>query len=294
MPQLHREMSYETASSSSSHSIPRPALPPFLHLTTPQEKDNPSNCPGGSQLTIKSFGRAFHHIVFPRRLGTVGRLERVAEVTVEDEDVVCRARPSNSMTRKAPGYPVPRPSTLSIISQSTASYISAPRSPTTSITSFPLLDVSDIPSRSPTNKSPFSAILLAGEDEEREDDDPALALWLTEQLHLARLAKLTRHLGEEIPAEMVPSPTFLTHGTFRSSVHSRRGGYHHRRRSLDLSSFMQRSSVTGSTEGISRRSNSLKGQSQTHHTVSVTGTTPNMPSTEYIADGVRSVETTVR
>lgn len=291
MPQLHREMSYETASSSSSHSIPRPALPPSLHLTTPQQKDSPSNRPGGSQLTIKSVSRAFHHIVFPRRFDTVGRLERVVEATIEDENVVCNTRPSNSMKRKTHGYSVSRPPTLSIVSRSTTSYISTPHSPTTSITSFPL-DISDIPSRSPTNKSPFSAILLAGEDEEREEDDP---VWLTEQLHRARLAKLTRHLGEEIPAEMVPSPTFLSHGTFRSSVHSRRGGYHHhKRRSLDLSSCMQKPSVTGSTEGIPRRSNSLKGQGETHHTVSVTGTTSKMPGTEYIADGVRSVETTVR
>ena len=293
MPQLHREMSYETASSSSSRSVPCPTLPPFLYLDT-QENNNASDRPGGPQLAIKSFSRAFHHVVFPRRFGSVGRLERVTEATVEDENVVCNTRPSNSVKRKTPGCPVPRPSRLSIVSQSTASYISTPRSPTTFITSFPPLDVSDIPSRSPANGSPFSAMLLAREGEEREEDEPALALWHTEQLHRARLAKLTRHLGEEIPPEMVLSPTFLSHGTFRSSAHSRHGGHRDKRRSLDLSSFMQESSVTGSTERILRRSKSLKGRGEIHHELSATGTTSKMPSTEHIADRVRSPETTVR
>ncbi|KAH0838438.1 hypothetical protein J3R83DRAFT_6749 [Lanmaoa asiatica] len=267
--------------------MPPPVLPPLLRLTTPEENNGSSNRPGGSELTIKSFRRVFHHIVFPRRLGTVGRLERVAEATAEDENAVCSSRPSNSLKRRTPGRPASRPSTTSIVSQSTCSHISTQHSSTTLITPFPSPNVSDMPPRSPTNKSPFSAILLAGEDEEREEDDSALALWRTEQLHRARLAKLTRHLGEEIPAEMVLSPAFLSRGTSRYSVH---GGYHHKRRSLDLSAFVQESCVTEFAKGVLQRSKSLSGQGDMHPTLSVTG--PETPSTEYIANGVRSPETT--
>lgn len=284
-------MSYETASSLSSRSISCPALPPLHHLDTLQENNDHSNCPGSSKLTIRSFGRAFHHIVFPGRSGAVVRLDRVAEATVEDENAVCNTRPSNPMKRKTPVYPTFRLSTSSTASHSTASYVyvSTPRSPTTLITSFPPLDVSDIPSRSPTNKSQLSAVLLAGEDEEHEEDDPAFTLWHTERLHRARLAKLTRHLGEEVPAEMVLSPVFLSHRTPHFSVH---GGYHRKRRSLDPLSFVQESFVTRS-EGVLRRSKSLEGRGDTRRTLSVTGTTPTMPSKKCIAGGVCIAETTV-
>lgn len=287
-------MSYETASSSSSRSIPAPVLPPFLHLTSPQGNHDSSNCPGGSKLSMKSFGRAFHHIVFPKRFDKIDRLERVAEAMVEDENAVCSTRPSNSMKRRMLDRPASfRLSTTSIVSQQ--SHISTPQcSPTTLIMSFPSLNVSDIPSRSPANKSPFSAVLLVEEDGEDEDEDPALALWQTEQLHRARLAKLTRHLGEEIPAEMVLSPAVISHGSLRASVHSRRGGYHHKRRSLDPSAFKQESFVTGSAERVLRKSKSLKVQGDTPPPLSVTGTTPKTPNTAYIAGGVRKAETTVR
>jgi hypothetical protein len=264
-------MSYETARSSSSRSLRRPALPPFLHLITPQENNDSSNSPGGSKFTIKSFSRVFHHIVF----GAVSRLERVTEATIEDENTAYNARASNSIKPRPASHPASRPSTSSIVSQSTASHISTPRSPKTLITSFPPLNASDIPPRSPTNKSPFSAVLLAGEGEEREEEDLALALWHAEQLHRARREKLTRHLGEEIPAELVLSPAFLSHS---------RHGYHHKRASLDPSS---------STEGVLRRSISLKERGLAHRIFSMTGVTPKMPSTEY-AGGVRGAKTTVR
>jgi len=285
-------MSYETASSLSSRSISCPALPPLLHLDTLQENNVHSNRPGSSKLTIKSFSRAFHHIVFPSLSGSVGRLDKVAEATVEDENAVCNIRPSNPMKRKTPVYPASRSSTSSTVPRSTAPYVSTPRSPTTLITSFSPLNVFDIPSRSPTKKSQSYAVLLAGEDEEHEEDNPALTLWHTERLHRARLAKLTRHLGEEIPTEMVLGPVFLSHRTSHFSVH---GGYHRKRRSLDPLSFMQESFVTTSAEGVLRRSKSLGGPGDTRRTMSVSGTTtPKMPSKKCIAGGVCSAETTVR
>ncbi|KAI9572818.1 hypothetical protein HD554DRAFT_1373626 [Boletus coccyginus] len=255
-------MSYETASSLSSRSISCPALPPLHHLDTLQENNDHSNCPGSSKLTIRNFGRAFHHIVFPSRSGAVVRLDRVAEATVEDENAVCNTRPSNPMKRKTRVYPTFRLSTSSTVSHSTAS--------------------------SPTNKSQLSAVLLAGEDEEHEEDDPAFTLWHTERLHRARLAKLTRHLGEEVPAEMVLSPVFLSYRTSHFPVH---GGYHRKRRSLDPLSFVQESFVARS-EGVLRRSKSLEGRGDTRRTLSVTGATPTMPSKKCIAGGVCIAENT--
>ncbi|KAF8140126.1 hypothetical protein EV363DRAFT_329393 [Boletus edulis] len=212
-------MPYDSTASPSS--ISRPVLlPPFLHLTAPQENIDSSNRLGGPKLTIKGFSRAFHRTVFPRPSSAVNRLERVAEATLADENAVCITRTANS-TKHTTGRYASQPSTTSTISHSTASRISTPRSSRALITSFPPLNVSDVPPRSPTNKSPFSAILLSGGDEEHEEEEnPEYALWYTEQLHRARLAKLTRHLGEEIPAELVLSPAFLSHGTPPSVIHS--------------------------------------------------------------------------
>ncbi|KAF8120589.1 hypothetical protein EV363DRAFT_1369272 [Boletus edulis] len=282
-----------TASPSCSRSLSRPPLPPFLCLTTPQGKVCSSNRLGGYKFNIKSLGRTFHHIVFPRESGTGNRL--VAGATVEDEDAVCITRTAKLTKRRTTGRHASRPSTTSIVSQLSASHISTSRSPRPFITSFPPLNVSDIPPRSPTNKSPFSAILLSGGDEEREEDNPALALRHTEQVHRARLAKLTRHLGEEIPAELVLSPVFLSRGTSCSSIYSHRGGHHYKHRSLDPSSSLQKSCVAGSTKGSLRRSKSLmeRGDSHCPLMLSATGFTPKMPSTEYIASGVRNTETTI-
>ena len=287
-------MSYETASSLSPRTIPPPALPSSLHLTSLQENNDSSNHPGGSKFTMKKFRRAFHYIVFSRRFGTVGRLEKVAEATVEGKNVVCSSRSSSSLKCRMASRPASPHSATSIIPQSpTPSHISNPQhSPTTLITPFPSLNIFDIPVRSRTNNSPFSDVLLTSEDKEREDDDPALALWHTEQLHRARLAKLTRHLGEEIPAEMVLSPPFLSCGSSHYPVHSRRGGYHHKRRSLDPLAFIQETSVTVSSAGVLRKSKSLKGQG--HPILSVIGTTPKPLSTECITSAVRSAEATVR
>ncbi|KAG6376930.1 hypothetical protein JVT61DRAFT_962 [Boletus reticuloceps] len=283
-----------TASPSCSRSLSRPALPLFLRLTTPQENVGSSNRLGGYKFNIKSLGRTFHHIVFPRESGMGNHL--VAGAMVEDEDAVCITRTAKLTKRRTTGRHASRPSTTSIVSQLTASHISASHSPRTLITSFPPLNVSDVPPRSPTNKSPFSAILLSGGDEEREEDNPALALWHTEQVHRARLAKLTRHLGEEVPAELVLSPVFLSRGTSCSSIHLRRGGHHHKHRSPDPLSSMQKSCVAGSTEGSLRRSKSLMEQGDSHCTLmlSAIGFTPQMSSTEYIASGVRNTESTVR
>ncbi|KAG6381302.1 hypothetical protein JVT61DRAFT_5709 [Boletus reticuloceps] len=288
--QVYREMSYNSTASPS-----RPVLPPFLHLTVPQENIDSSNRLGGPKLTIKGFGRAFHRTVFPRPSNAVNRLERVAEATLADENAVCITRTANSTKHRTTGRHASQPSTTSTISQSTASRISTPRSSRALITSFPPLNISDIPHRSPTNKSPFSAILLSGGDEghEEEEENPELSLWHTEQLHRARLAKLTRHLGEEIPAELVLSPAFLSHGTPLSAIYPRRGGHYHKRRSLDPSSFAQESCLTGSTEGTLRRSKSLRQQGDTHHTLtlSVTDFAPGMLSAEDIVGGVRNART---
>ncbi|KAG9314507.1 hypothetical protein JVU11DRAFT_5304 [Chiua virens] len=270
-------MSCETTTSPSCR-IPRRALPPSLHLVSHPENDGSLRHPRDSQETTETFNQLFHRFFHARRSSTVERLQQVGEEVVEGEKVVRSVRPKNSLRRQKidQSAPLRRPLHPIISQTTTTSRMSTPQCPpTTLITSFPSLSVSDIPSKSPTNKSPFSAVLLAGEDEECEEEDPD-AIWRTEELHRARLAKLTRHLGEEIPAEMVLSPVLLSRGTSRSSVYARCGGYHHRRKSLDPSALVQDSSISA---GVVRRSKSLKVRGNIYPILPATSMTPGITST---------------
>ncbi|KAF9229473.1 hypothetical protein BS17DRAFT_771514 [Gyrodon lividus] len=124
----------------------------------------------------------------------------VAKVAVEDESSPTR---SHHFTKRQPLLRASADRLLlnSTTSRSSSSHIPVfPRSTRTLTNYCPSLNIADLPPQSPTNKSPFSAVLLFGESEEDQEDDPVLALWDTEQLLRARLA---RHLGEETPADMV-------------------------------------------------------------------------------------------
>ncbi|KAF8844073.1 hypothetical protein BDN67DRAFT_52799 [Paxillus ammoniavirescens] len=250
-------MSNERLSSSSTSSHLSVVLPPFLRLNIPQQDIDSPQHPEPSRPTVASgsFSRTFHNRIFSRRSGY---LEQVAEVTVDDG-----ASPARSPQRKR----LVRASTYRLSSSSVTSHIpSPPRSTRGLINSDPPLNVADIPSRSPTNKSPFSAVLLPAEGDEDLEDDPALALWHTEQLHRARLAKLTRHLGEEIPGDMVLA-AFPSRGDSCSRVRPRREGrYHYKRRSLDPSVFFQDPPTPDSAEGAGnlRRVRSLWEKDDPH------------------------------
>ena len=283
-------MSYGVSSSPSSRPKSRPALLPTFPLTTPQGTDGAPKHHEASELTQKKFSQAFHYFIFPRRHSTVNRLEGVAEAVVGDNAVFKNKASRNTLKRTAARRLVPRPSTAPIASESTAPHIPTPRPPKTLTTPFPSQDVSDVPPRSPTNTSQLSIVLLGGEREEREEDGPPSTLWDAEQLHRARLDKLKRHFGEEIPAELVLSSTRPPHEAPLSLAHSRPGGYHRKHGSLGHSSLIQ----VPHTEGILRRSKSLKEQSDIRRTMSVTGFTSKVPRTEYIASGVHTAETTVR
>jgi hypothetical protein len=255
-------MSNERLSSSSTRSNLSVVLPPFLHLNIPQQDIDSPQRPEASRPTVTSgsFSRTFHDLIFSRRLGY---LEKVAEVTVDDG-----ASPTRSPQRKR----LVRASAHRLSSSSVTSHIPVPpRSTRGLINSCPPLNVADIPSRSPTNKSPFSAVLLSAEGDEDWEDDPALALWHTEQLHRARLAKLTRHLGEEIPGDMVLA-AFPSRGESCSRARPRRGGrYDYKRRSLDPSAFLQDLPAPDSAEGAGnlRRVRSLWAKDNPHSDLSI-------------------------
>jgi hypothetical protein len=67
--------------------------------------------------------------------------------------------------------------------------------------------VTDIAPKRPTNKTYFAPAISVGDEMDEESDDPAVHYRNIRQLQMARLAKLTRHLGEEIPPELVLSST---------------------------------------------------------------------------------------
>ncbi|KIJ68275.1 hypothetical protein HYDPIDRAFT_106446 [Hydnomerulius pinastri MD-312] len=273
----HQGMSDARLRSSSTSSQQRPVvLPPSLHLNAPSQDLNIPERPEGSRLTVKNFTRAFHELIFSRRPGREGALDKVAEAADEDEDENSPSKPVHSMKRRRlVRHTSRRLSTSSVTSRPSSSHHPvAVRSTRTLVTSHPSLRVSDVPPRSPTNKSPFSAVLLSRDSEEDLEDDPSLSSWHTEQLHRARLAKLTRHLGEEIPAEMVLGPAFLSQGDSVPCARPQRGGrHHHKRRSLDPAAFLQSESALNFGEGSGnlRRSRSLWAQDDRHSEIADVG-----------------------
>ncbi|KAG1826128.1 uncharacterized protein BJ212DRAFT_1318174 [Suillus subaureus] len=126
-------------------------------------------------------------------------------------------------------------------------------------------------------KRPTSAISV-GDETDEESDDPAAHYQKIRQLQIARLAKLTRHLGEEIPPELVLSTLPTDIAEYRSLagsllVNPRKD--HQRRRILDATADSQSAPVLPSSCKL-RRSRSLCGtegllQLQTHceHAVNV-------------------------
>lgn len=74
----------------------------------------------------------------------------------------------------------------------------------------PSMCVTDIASKRPTNKTSCSLPISVEDEMDEESDDTAARYRKIRQLQMARLAKLTRHLGEDIPPELVLSPTIPT------------------------------------------------------------------------------------
>lgn len=74
----------------------------------------------------------------------------------------------------------------------------------------PSMYVTDIAPKSHRDTTYSSPAISVGDEMDEESDDAAAHYRKIRQLQMARLAKLTRHLGEEIPPELVLSSTLPT------------------------------------------------------------------------------------
>lgn len=176
---------------------------------------------------------------------------------------------------------VRRPSRrLSSISSSPHTSSSQHATPFTSILPRPpSMRITDLAPKRPTNETSFSPTISVGDETDEESDDPAAHYRKIKQLQMARLAKLTRHLGEEIPPELVLSSTLTTDAaksrSLAGSLSINLSKNHQRRWSLDPTADSQSTPALPSSCKL-RKSGSLHGtervlrlQAHGEHTVNV-------------------------
>lgn len=149
--------------------------------------------------------------------------------------------------------------------------------PFTSTLPLPPLCGTDRAPKRPTNKTSSSPAISVEDETDEESDDPAAHDQKIEQLQLARLAKLTRHLGEEIPPELVLSSTLSTDRaesrSLTGSLSIKPSKDHQKRRSLNFLADSQPAPALPSScmRGMSLRSTEdfLRLQTYGERTVNV-------------------------
>jgi hypothetical protein len=113
----------------------------------------------------------------------------------------------------------------------------------------------------PPSYSPFAPDIFVGDDTEEGNDEPSGDNRDEIRLQMARLAKLKRHLGEEIPLEMVLSPTLLVDTAksrgLEGNLSNPKTG-HQRQRSLDPTACVQ--SAPAPQRSRLSKSKSLRGR----------------------------------
>lgn len=152
---------------------------------------------------------------------------------------------------------------LSLMSASAQTSSSQHATPSTSaLPRPPSMCVTDIALRRPTNKTSFSPAISVEDETDEESDDPTAHYRKIKQLQMARLAKLTRHLGEEIPPELILSSTLpidiVESRSLTGSLAINLSRGHQRRRSLDTTTDSQSAPVLSSS-CKPRKSRSLRG-----------------------------------
>lgn len=238
---LQRNMSHNgmrrrptTAPNSTSHSV---MLPPSLHLKVVPPNAG-SKIHDGPSPPAATLGRVFSRIC---SLGTNVKESReiIPVVPNQSDGTVIR---TNSMRKRLLRHPSRRFSTPS------------PTSSSQYTTPYTL--VMPLPSH-----SPFSPDISVGDDTEEGNDEPSGDNRDEIRLQMARLAKLKRHLGEEIPLEMVLSPTLLVDTAKSRGLEgnfSNPKNCHQRQRSLDPTACVQ--SAPALPRSRLSKSKSLRGR----------------------------------
>jgi len=223
------------------------SLPPSRLITIPQEAESQTIRDGPWPAATK-----LSRVLSIPRLGTNTNKSRENIPAIPNQcDGIIRSR-SKRLVRHPPRH---------------LSSIALPRPPSMCTT--------DIALKRPTSKASFSPAISVGDETDEESDDPTAHCQKIRQLQIARLAKLTRHLGEEIPPELVFSSILpIDIAKSRSLAGSLNlSKDHQRRRSLDPTTADSKSTLALPS---SRKSRSLRGTEgflrlQTHgeHVVNV-------------------------
>ncbi|KAG1773161.1 hypothetical protein EDD22DRAFT_859216 [Suillus occidentalis] len=174
------------------------SLPPSRLNTNLQKAESQTICDGPLPTTVK-LGRVFS---LPRlRTNTNKSRENIPVIPTQCDGIVVRRKrlvrhPSRHFTS---------------MSTSAQIFSAQPATPFTStLPQPPSMCVTDTTPKRPTNKPYFAPAISVGDEMDEETNDPAAHYQKIRQLQMARLAKLTRHLGEEIPPELVLSSTLQT------------------------------------------------------------------------------------
>ncbi|KAG1755121.1 uncharacterized protein EDB91DRAFT_1242329 [Suillus paluster] len=252
-------------SQSGTHSRPAAAskslppsliLPPSLQFNTiPRKAESQTNHDGPWPTTTK-LSRVFS---LPRLGTNANKSREIIPVVSNQHDHIAVGTHRKRLSR----HPSRRLSSMTTPTQTSSSRHSTPFTSTLVMHQPPSLSTTDIAPKNPTDKSSISPVMSVGDETDEDSNDPAAHHKKVMQMQMARLAKLTRHLGEEIPPELVLSPALPIETaesrtlTGSLSVNLSRG--HQRRQSLDPTADLQ-SSPALSRSSTLRKSRSLRGK----------------------------------
>jgi hypothetical protein len=255
-----------TAPSSTSPSL---MLPPSLHLQPKAESKTIHYDPSPISTTLSR--------VFSRLLNRDTNAKKSKDIipavpNQSDDRAVSTSRKRLLRHPSRRLRPVPTPSRTSSSQHATPST-------TIFLMPQPSSSMEDMIPKSPTINSPFSPVISVGDDTEEGSDRPSADHRKRVQLQMARLAKLKRHLGEEVPPEMVLSPTLHVDATEPRSPsltkrlsNSKNG--HQRPRSLDPTARVQSATAPPSLRlrkgrSLHDRENGFELQAHSSRTVEV-------------------------
>lgn len=147
----------------------------------------------------------------------------------------------SSRTKRLSRNPSRRLLSASVPAQTSPSQHATPF--TSTLPPLPPMCGTDVTPKRPTNNNSSSPAISVEDETDEETDDLAVHDQKIRQLQMARLAKLTRHLGEEIPPELVLSSTISTDRAESScltrNLSIKLSKDHQRRRSLNLTADLQ-------------------------------------------------------
>ncbi|OJA10805.1 hypothetical protein AZE42_00323 [Rhizopogon vesiculosus] len=217
-----------TAPNSTSPSL---MLPPSLHLRLVPQRAESNTIHDAPSPTAATLSRVFSRLI---NLGTNAKKSREIIPAVPDHSDDTVVRTGRKRLLRHPSRRLSTPSQASSSQHTTPSTarLVIPR---------PLPAMADIAPKNLTINSPFLPGISVGDETEEGNDVPGDHR-NDVQLQMARLAKLKRHLGDEIPPEMVLSPALLVDTAKSRSLlgtlsNPKKG--HQKRRSVDPTAGFQ-------------------------------------------------------